>query len=188
MPLWYPQVRHVAFIRQSLAARFFPEYEEASPSSLFGRLNWDAGLASLESALALPHQPYYRGLYNKAGALLRSMIKNHPFVDGNKRIGIVTTFVFLMTNRHLLMLATNPEMVHFARQIAESEPDMPWQQVADWIRLNSLRVQPKPSASVIRRKLKTFSEDYILERAARVETLLDSFREALDEVTGVSST
>ncbi len=50
----------------------------------------DLGL--LEASLALPRQSFagadlYPGLIAKAAALGFSLIQNHPFVDGNKRIG-----------------------------------------------------------------------------------------------------
>ena len=171
MPLWYPERSHVNLIRAWLAARFFPEYEETSPSPLFGAVQGPEGEAALDSALNLIHQPYYRGVYNKAGALLRSMIKNHPFVDGNKRIALVTTFDFLMMNRHLLALATNKEMVRFAVEVAKSEPDMPWQDVAAWIRGNT--VPFSASKRLIRAKLRNRSPEVVRQRIRHVARVLD---------------
>jgi len=49
----------------------------------------------LSSALGIVRQPYYRTLYDKAGALLRSLIKNHPYRDGNKRMGMALTTVLI---------------------------------------------------------------------------------------------
>lgn len=50
----------------------------------------DRGL--LESALARPFQTFdnkdlYPTIVKKAAALIESILRNHPFVDGNKRIG-----------------------------------------------------------------------------------------------------
>ena len=58
----------------------------------------DEGL--LESALAAPFQtfggePVYPSLQAKAAQLGFGLIRNHPFVDGNKRIGAHTMLVFL---------------------------------------------------------------------------------------------
>ena len=39
-------------------------------------------------------------LASKAGALLDSLLRNHPFVDGNKRIGVLASFVFIELNGH----------------------------------------------------------------------------------------
>jgi death-on-curing protein len=61
----------------------------------------DLGL--LEAALALPRQAFagvdlYPGVSAKAAALGFSLIQNHPFVDGNKRIGHAAMEMILMLN------------------------------------------------------------------------------------------
>lgn len=40
----------------------------------------------------------YEGIPLKAAALLESLTRNHPLVDGNKRLGWLATFVFLDLN------------------------------------------------------------------------------------------
>ncbi|MET8085004.1 type II toxin-antitoxin system death-on-curing family toxin [Micromonospora sp. NPDC005197] len=62
----------------------------------------DAGL--VESAVARPKtsvfgEDAYPDLWTKAAALLHSLVNNHPFVDGNKRIGWIVTIAFLLQNR-----------------------------------------------------------------------------------------
>ncbi len=56
----------------------------------------DLGL--LESALHRPQSGYYRDLVEMAAAMFESLIKNHPFVDGNKRVAFFATDVFLRMN------------------------------------------------------------------------------------------
>jgi death-on-curing protein len=61
----------------------------------------DLGL--LESALAQPRATFggaelYPRIVDKAAAMGYSLIQNHPFVDGNKRIGHAAMEVFLMLN------------------------------------------------------------------------------------------
>ena len=61
----------------------------------------DLGL--LHSALAMPSACFGRtflhvGLYEMAAAYLFHLIKNHPFVDGNKRIGLMAAIAFLGLN------------------------------------------------------------------------------------------
>jgi death-on-curing protein len=56
--------------------------------------------AALESALRAPFQTFggedlYPGKLRKAAALCFGLIQNHPFVDGNKRIGVHLCDVFL---------------------------------------------------------------------------------------------
>ena len=60
---------------------------------------------ALESAVAQPEATFggedlYPGLASKAAALGHSLIQNHPFVDGNKRIGHAAMEVFLLLNGH----------------------------------------------------------------------------------------
>jgi death-on-curing protein len=64
-------------------------------------------LGALESALAQPRATFgghdlYPSLVEKAAALLYSLVLNHPFVDGNKRVGHSATEVFLRLNGHEL--------------------------------------------------------------------------------------
>ena len=56
----------------------------------------DPGL--LESALFRPQTGYYPDLVSMAAALFESLIMNHPFVDGNKRVAFFATDVFLRLN------------------------------------------------------------------------------------------
>lgn len=61
----------------------------------------DVGL--LDSAAHRPQatvfgEDAYPGLDDKAAALLESIVRNHPLVDGNKRLGWVATVVFYRLN------------------------------------------------------------------------------------------
>ena len=53
---------------------------------------------ALESALARPQIGYYDDLLDEAAALMESLAKNHPFVDGNKRVAFFGTDAFLAMN------------------------------------------------------------------------------------------
>ena len=60
-------------------------------------------LSGLESAIAQPRMSFggedlYPTLIEKAAALAFSLIMNHPFVDGNKRIGHAAMETFLVLN------------------------------------------------------------------------------------------
>jgi death-on-curing protein len=60
-------------------------------------------LGMLLSALAQPHSTFggadlHHGVVNKAAALGFALIANHPFVDGNKRVGHAALEVFLVLN------------------------------------------------------------------------------------------
>ena len=61
----------------------------------------DLGL--LQSALAMPAAGFggsfvHGDLYEMAAAYLFHIVQNHPFVDGNKRTGVVAALVFLALN------------------------------------------------------------------------------------------
>jgi death-on-curing protein len=56
----------------------------------------DLGL--LESALYRPQTGYYNDLTEMAAALFESLLINHPFVDGNKRVAFFITDVFVRMN------------------------------------------------------------------------------------------
>ena len=56
----------------------------------------DPGL--LESALYRPQTGYYADVVEMAAALFESLLMNHPFVDGNKRVAFFATDVFLRLN------------------------------------------------------------------------------------------
>lgn len=53
---------------------------------------------ALESALYRPQTGYYADLVAEAAALLESLAINHPFIDGNKRVAVAATDVFLRIN------------------------------------------------------------------------------------------
>jgi death-on-curing protein len=92
----------------------------------------DLGLA--ESALAQPRMSFggtdlYATLPEKAAALCFSMVMNHPFVDGNKRIGHAAMETFLMMNGFELNAGVD-DSEHVILQLAagqlERQPFTEW--------------------------------------------------------------
>jgi len=77
-------------------------------SLLIAQTGGSSGLrdrGALESAVLQPEASFggeelYPDLASKAAALGHSLIQNHPFVDGNKRIGHAAMEVFLLLNGH----------------------------------------------------------------------------------------
>jgi|SRR5579863_1422271 len=72
---------------------------------LIDRYGGDSGIrdaGALEAALHRPQTGYYHTLIHQAAALLESVIQNHPFVDGNKRVAFAVTDVFLRINGYLI--------------------------------------------------------------------------------------
>jgi death-on-curing protein len=99
-----------------------------------GRGLRDAGL--LESAVARPLATFdgadlYPDLWTKAAALMHWLALNHPFVDGNKRIALTATGLFLELNGYRLS-ATNEQAVEFALRVIAGELDVG--AIAVWLR------------------------------------------------------
>ena len=70
-------------------------------STLLERFGGPAGVRDfglLESALYRPQTGHYADLAGMAAALFESLIMNHPFIDGNKRVAFFATDVFLRLN------------------------------------------------------------------------------------------
>lgn len=93
----------------------------------------DEGL--LESALAAPFQtfggePVYPSLQAKAAQLGFGLIRNHPFVDGNKRIGAHTMLVFLTVNG-IELRYEQQELIDIVLSVAAGQIDR--QGLLQWI-------------------------------------------------------
>jgi death on curing protein len=93
----------------------------------------DEGL--LKSAIARPftgfgETEFYPTLAEKAAAILESIVKNHPFVDGNKRTGYVLMRLTLMQFSHDIA-ATQNEKYDFVIEVASGQID--FQQIVAWI-------------------------------------------------------
>jgi death on curing protein len=81
----------------------------------------------LESAAARPRatafgEDAYGDLHAKAAALLHSLARNHPLVDGNKRLALAATLAFLGVNGVRLTL-TNDEAYDLIVSVASGELD-----------------------------------------------------------------
>lgn len=100
----------------------------------------DAGL--VESALARPRASFgdyeaYPDLYSKAAVLLEGLIKNHGFVDGNKRTATATTSVFLQKNGHYF-IASETTLWKFIVGVAEGKYDT--EQIAVWLKKHTKNI------------------------------------------------
>ena len=92
----------------------------------------------LDSAIIRPfmtfdQQELYPTPVSKAAALIESLICNHPFLDGNKRIGYVMMRFFLLKNK-LDIKATQSEKYDFVIKIANGQ--IQFDQILAWIEEN----------------------------------------------------
>ena len=93
----------------------------------------DNGL--LESALNAPFQTYdmvdlFPTIKKKAARLCFGFIKNHPFVDGNKRIGVMAMIVFLNLN-NVTVAFSDDDLIDLGLGVAESRYDETY--IEEWI-------------------------------------------------------
>lgn len=77
----------------------------------------------------------YPDLFSKAAALMDSSVRNHPFVDGNKRTAVAATALFLRVNGYRLVVE-NDEMVRFTLACAQSQRSL--DEMTDWFRRYSI--------------------------------------------------
>ena len=97
----------------------------------------DVGL--LESALARPHQHYAYGspdLIELAALYTAGLVRNHPFVDGNKRTGFAIGVTFLELNG-FAFLATEEDATRAVLGLAAGDLDETG--YAAWLRSNVKR-------------------------------------------------
>ncbi len=92
----------------------------------------------LESALAQPQMTFggkdlYVSLVEKAAALGFSLIQNHAFLDGNKRIGHAAMEVFLFMNGYEI-ISTADEQEEIILSIASG--DLGRENVTEWLKAN----------------------------------------------------
>lgn len=68
----------------------------------FGGIEGVRDLGALEAAVFRPQTGYYEDPIAEAAALFESLIQNHPFLDGNKRIALGAADVHLRMNGYEL--------------------------------------------------------------------------------------
>jgi death on curing protein len=91
---------------------------------------------ALEAAAARPQMTFggedlYPDLVTKTSALMHSLVMNHAFVDGNKRVGAMAAELFLTVNGYDLH-ATDGDMVELTLGVARGEVSA--EALSIWIR------------------------------------------------------
>lgn len=89
----------------------------------------------LDAAVNRPYatfgqQELYPTPIDKAAAIIESFVKNHPFTDGNKRIGYILMRLMLLKN-DMDIKATENEKYNFVIAVAESKLD--FEEIKSWI-------------------------------------------------------
>ena len=95
----------------------------------------DEGL--LDSALSKPENLFTygkRGIYDLAASYGFGLVKNHPFIDGNKRVGFIVAVVFLELNGYRFQ-STEAEAA--VRTLALAAGELSEAQFAAWLKANA---------------------------------------------------
>jgi len=105
----------------------------------FGGSHGIRDLPALESALARPFQTFdnkelYLTPVDKAESLIESLLKNNPFIDGNKRTGYVLARLLLLQNGQDIN-ASEQEKYDFVINIASGK--MRFEEIASWLEKHS---------------------------------------------------
>lgn len=101
----------------------------------------DVGL--IESAVERPKatfdgQDLYPNLFLKAAALMHSLLKNHAFVDGNKRTAYTSIGIFLRLNEYKLM-NIHDKSLKFTMSIENNSISL--EEIASWLKKNSKKIK-----------------------------------------------
>jgi death-on-curing protein len=96
-------------------------------------------LGRLEAAIATQTQnvfgeELYPSIIDKTAAIIRGIIADHPFVDGNKRTAMLSGLTLLELNK-INFTAQPGEIEDFAVDIATKHIDVP--QISSWLRLHA---------------------------------------------------
>ncbi|MEO9870465.1 type II toxin-antitoxin system death-on-curing family toxin [Ekhidna sp.] len=105
----------------------------------FGGANGIRDNELLDSALNRPYQTFdgkelYPTPIDKAAAILESIVKNHPFIDGNKRTGYVLARLLLM-NEQLDIHSAQENKYQFVISISTGK--LSFDQIKEWLEKNS---------------------------------------------------
>lgn len=108
---------------------------------LFGGSHGVRDLGLVESAVGRPQSSFggedlYPDIFSKAAALLQSLLKNHPFVDGNKRTALSSAGIFLKENGWKLK-NKHKEEVEFAVKV--DNQNLSLEEIASWLKDNSVK-------------------------------------------------
>jgi death on curing protein len=97
---------------------------------------------ALESTLNKPINLYHYGenatLYQLAASYGYGLVKNHCFVDGNKRIALIAVYTFLFVNG-IELIAPEVDAASFFLDLAASleTQEESMEKLADWLQRNS---------------------------------------------------
>ena len=87
---------------------------------------------ALDRAIHRPQSSYYPDIQTEAAALFESLVTNHPFVDGNKKIAFAATDVFLRMNGYRLKTSSEVAYQVIIKMFESRELDIA--HISAWIK------------------------------------------------------
>ena len=108
----------------------------------FGGSTGIRDLNALNAAIQRPYSTFdgkdlYPTIYDKAAALVESLVRNHAFIDGNKRIGYVMLRFFLIESGYDLS-ASQTDKYNFIIEISKGNLD--FDNIKKWIVQNAQKI------------------------------------------------
>ncbi|MBU0504823.1 MAG: type II toxin-antitoxin system death-on-curing family toxin [bacterium] len=102
----------------------------------FGGAHGVRDMGLLESALYRPQTGYYDDLFSMAAALMESLLLNHPFVDGNKRMAFYLTDTFLRMNGYKIKVLPKNGLKFIENIISDNEKRL--NRITKWLQKQSI--------------------------------------------------
>lgn len=106
----------------------------------FGGRDGILNISAIESAIGRPYSGYHRQIAQKAAALLHALIRNHGFVDGNKRTALLITLLLLERSGYFLSLSSEERIDDVVVNVAEGH--MNFDDLVQWFHSRVVRRHP----------------------------------------------
>lgn len=184
---WFPRIDDVEDILFDLIVA---ATDTSSVPGLAFHYNGPEGRGRLESALARPQTMAFGRyqhvtLFDKAAALFDSLINNHALIDGNKRLALVTTSLFLALNGRPV-IAEPSEFTAFTLRVASPKETRPTlKEIAVWFRANTLlspesRSRVAQGSAGLDRSTKLVNR-YVSQKLVAIRAQIDAIESSVNE-------
>ena len=97
----------------------------------YGGVHGQRDQGALEAAVFRPQTGYYNDLSEEGAALFESLVNNHAFLDGNKRVGFAAVHTFLLVNGFDLSVTSKTAFEFMIKTMEEGKFRFPL--LREWI-------------------------------------------------------
>ena len=151
--LWYPSDADVIAIHENVVEEY-PNTDTGTRDE--GCISFTIDFVRDERFNDLPNT-----IHGKAFHLMRLLVANHPFVDGNKRTALNTAVVFYMLNGY--QLDYDERIIDILKQFGTDEGDVDTQYVHEYLREHSDQIPLEEAIDEWRDHLLRFGFDRLSE-------------------------